>query len=341
MVSAFLLAQSNSVWLPTDASTLAPEYDSLFNFVLWASVVIFVGVVAAMVWFAYKYRRQSPDERPELVEESKLMEISWVVIPTILVLIVFTWGFRAFIKFGVAPPDAYQVDVRAQQWSWLFTYPDGTQSSELHVPVDRPVRLKMNSTDVLHSFAVPAFRIKQDVLPNRYSYVWFEPTQAGTFKIFCTEYCGTQHSGMLADVVVQSQSDFEQWLQEAGTPEDMPLPELGQRVYQQQGCQACHSLDGSRMVGPSFQNLHGTERQFADGSSTVADENYLRQSILNPGENVVEGYQNVMPASYSSLSDREVDALVAFIKEQGDAAESTAAVTENELPLQGSVGAAQ
>lgn len=318
MVSA-LLAQSSSVWLPTDASTLAPEYDSLFYFVLWTSVIIFVGVVAAMVWFAYKYRRTGSDERPELVEENKLIEISWVVIPTILVLIVFTWGFRAFIKFGVAPPGAYEVTVRAQQWSWLFTYPNGVQSSELHVPIDRPVRLKMSSTDVIHSFAVPAFRIKQDVLPNRYSYVWFEPTRTDSFKVFCTEYCGTQHSGMLADVIVQSQSDFEQWLQEAGTPEDMPLPELGERVYQQQGCQACHSLDGSRGVGPSFQNAYGTERQFADGSSTVADANYIRQSILNPGEKVVEGYQNVMPASYSELSEREVSALVAFIEAQSDA----------------------
>ena len=321
MVSA-LLAQS--VWLPSDASTLAPEFDSLFYFVLWTSVIIFVGVVAAMVWFAYKYRRQSPDERPELVEENTAIEISWVVIPTILVLIVFTWGFRAFIKFGVAPPDAYEITVRGQQWSWLFTYPNGVQSSELHVPVDRPVRLRMSSTDVLHSFAVPAFRIKQDVLPNRYSYVWFEPTETGTFDVFCTEYCGTQHSGMLAEVTVQSQAEFDQWLEEAGTPEDMPLPELGERLYTQQGCQACHSVDGSRMVGPSFQNLYGTERQFTDGSSAEADENYLRQSILNPGENVVEGYQNVMPASYSSLSDREVSALVAYIRSLSDAAEEPA-----------------
>lgn len=317
MVSA-LLAQS--VWLPTDASTLAPEYDSLFYFVLWTSVVIFVGVVAAMLWFTYKYRRQSPDERPELVEESKLMEISWVVIPTILVLIVFTWGFRAFIKFGVAPPDSYEITVRGQQWSWLFTYPNGVQSAELHVPVDRPVRLRMSSTDVLHSFAVPAFRIKQDVLPNRYAYVWFEATETGTFDVFCTEYCGTQHSGMLAEVIVQSQTEFDQWLQEAGTPEDMPLPELGERLYSQQGCQACHSVDGSDGVGPTFQNIYGTERSFTDGSSTTADENYLRQSILNPGENIVEGYQNVMPASYSSLSDREVSALVAYIRSLSDAA---------------------
>lgn len=319
MLSA-LLAQSGGVWLPTDASTLAPEFDSLFNFVLWTSVVIFVGVVAAMVWFAYKYRRKSPDERPELVEENSLIEISWVVIPTILVLIVFTWGFRAFIKFGVAPSNAYEITVRGQQWSWLFTYPNGVQSSELHVPVDRPVRLRMSSTDVLHSFAVPAFRIKQDVLPNRYSYVWFEATKTGTYDAFCTEYCGTEHSGMLAEVTVQSQEAFEQWLEEAGTPEDMPLPELGERVYTQQGCQACHSIDGSRGVGPSLQNLYGTQRQFADGTSTEADENYIRTSILNPGEQVVEGYQNVMPASYSSLSDRQVSALVAYIRSLSDAA---------------------
>ena len=312
------LAQSSSVWLPTDASTLAPEFDSLFYFVLWTSTVIFVGVVAAMIYFAYKYRRRSPDEQPELVEESKLMEISWVVIPTILVLLVFTWGFQSFIKFGVAPPNAYEINVRAQQWSWLFEYPNGVQSSELHVPVDRPVRLKMSSTDVIHSFGVPAFRVKQDVLPNRYTYVWFEPTETGTYTVFCTEYCGTQHSGMLADIVVQSQSEFNQWLEESGTPDDMPLPELGERLYQQQGCQACHSLDGSRGVGPSFQGIYGSTHQFADGTSAEVDENYLRESILEPGAKVVEGFQNVMPASYGSLSEREISALVAFIKSQSE-----------------------
>lgn len=335
-----LFAQSNSVWLPTDASTLAPELDSLFYFVLWTSVVIFVGVVAAMVYFTYKYRRRRPDEQPELVQENKFIEISWVVIPTILVLIVFTWGFRAFIKFGVAPPNAYEITVRGQQWSWLFEYPNGVQSSELHVPVDRPVRLKMSSTDVLHSFFVPAFRIKQDVLPNRYTYVWFEPTRTDTFKVLCTEYCGTQHWDMTADVVVQSQAGFDQWLEEMDTPEDMPLPALGKKLYQQQGCQACHSLDGSPGVGPTLQNLYGSERQLADGSTVEADENYLRESILNPGAQLVEGYQNVMPASFGGLSEREVSALIEFIKEQSDAADAQAA-NEMEAPLQGSVGAAQ
>lgn len=313
------LAQG-TVWLPEQASTIASELDSLFYFVYWASVVLFVGVVAAMLYLAVKYRRESPEDRPSLVEESKLIEISWVVVPAILVLVVFTWGFQTFIKMGVAPSNSYEITVRGQQWSWLFEYPNGVQSSELHVPVDRPVRLKMSSTDVLHSFFVPAFRIKQDVLPNRYTYVWFEPTKQDTFKVLCTEYCGTQHWAMDADVIVQSQAAFRQWLQDAATPEDLPLPELGQRVYQQQGCQACHSLDGSDGVGPTFQNLHGAERQFADGSSAEADDNYLRSSILEPGQDIVEGYQNVMPGSYSSLSERELSALVAFIKAQSDEA---------------------
>jgi cytochrome c oxidase subunit 2 len=310
---------ANGIWLPESASTIAPEYDALFYFVYWTSIVLFVGVVAFMLYFAYKYRRTDPGERAEMVEENTLIEISWVVVPTILVLLVFTWGFQTFIKMNVAPENAYQINVRGQQWSWLFEYPNGATSSELHVPANRPVRLKMSSTDVLHSFAIPAFRIKQDVLPNRYSTVWFEATKMGTYKIYCTEYCGTQHSGMLADVVVQSQADFDQWLQDAAAPDDMPLPQLGQRVYQQQGCQGCHSLDGTPGVGPSFQNLYNSERQFTDGSSAVADDNYLRESILEPGAEIVQGYQNLMPGSYTSLSEREISALVAFIKEQGDA----------------------
>lgn len=315
-----------SVWLPEQASTLASELDSLFYFVYWTSVVLFVGVVVAMLYLAIKYRRKSPDERASLVEESKVVEVSWVVIPAILVLIVFTWGFQTFIKMGVAPSNAYEITVRGKQWLWEFEYPNGiTKTNELHVPADRPVRLKMSSQDVLHSFFVPAFRVKQDVLPNRYSYVWFEPTKVDTFKIACTEYCGTQHSGMYANVIVQPQEEFRKWLDSGGgEAENLPLPEYGAQLYTQQGCQACHSIDGSRMVGPSFTNLHGKQRQFTDGTSAEADENYLRTSIVAPGDKIVEGYNAVMPASYSSLDERQLSALVAFIKEQSDQASPSA-----------------
>ena len=281
------------------------------------SVVLFIGVVTTMLFFAYKYRRRDARERPAPVKENKIVEASWVIIPTILVLIVFAWGFRSYIHLSVAPPESYEIQVRAKKWLWEFEYPNGTvTTNQLHVPVDRPVRLNMSSEDVIHSFFVPVFRVKQDVLPNRYSSVWFEATKTGTYQVFCTEYCGTQHSGMLADVVVQTQQEFNEWLQSGGGAEDLPPVEYGALLYEQQVCNTCHSIDGSRKVGPTFQGLYGKEHAMADGSTVVADEDYLRESILQPGAKIVEGYQNVIPASYTGLNEQQLSALIAFIKEQ-------------------------
>ncbi len=307
-------------WLPEAASTMAPEVDSLFNFVTVVSTILLVGVVAAMLWFIYRYRRQNPGERPAPVEESKLLEVSWIVIPTILVLLVFNWGFKSFITQKTIPPDAYEIRVQARQWSWSFEYPNGVTSDTMYVPANEPVKTTMTSGSVLHSFFVPAFRVKQDVLPNRYSSVWFEATKKGTFDVFCTEYCGLDHSEMDAAVKVVSRERFDQWLKQAATPKDIPLPRLGEQLYSQQGCQGCHSLDGSDMVGPTWKGLYGkTGHEMSDGSTVTADENYLRTSILQAGDKVVQGYQNVMP-SYASLSEKEVAGLVAFIKEQSDKA---------------------
>lgn len=313
------MGEKGSLWLPEAASTLADEIDSLFHFVNWTSLVLFIGVVAAMVYFVFKYRRRHPGERPEPVEENKIVEISWIVIPTILVLLVFNWGFKTFLKIGTAPPNAYEITVRGQQFYWEFEYPNGfVKNNELHVPVDQPVRLNMSSTDVLHSFFIPAFRVKHDVLPNRYTSLWFEATEPGEYQVFCTEYCGTQHSGMLATVVVHPQDEFRSWLESGGgSYEDLSLPEYGEVLYTEQNCQQCHSLDGSRMAGPTWQGLYGKENHLmASGETLTADENYLREAILEPGAKIVEGYANVMPASYSSLSERQVSALIAFIEEQ-------------------------
>lgn len=310
----------DSFWLPESASTIASEVDGLFLFVTWVSTILFVGVIGAMIYFAYRYRRQDPDERPTPVHESKLLEISWIVVPTILVLLVFNWGFKSFIKMNVAPPDAYEIRAEAWKWNWLFEYPNGTQSDTLYVPEGQPVKVTMSSRDVIHSFFVPAFRVKQDVLPNRYSSVWFEATDRGTYDLFCTEYCGTSHSDMITKAKVVSQQEFTDWMESAGgSTDDMPLPQLGERLYTQQGCNACHSLDGSRMVGPTWQGLYGKENHtMADGSTVTADENYLREAIIEPGAKIVEGYQNVMPASYGSMSERELSALIAFMKEKSD-----------------------
>jgi cytochrome c oxidase subunit 2 len=309
---------TGSFWLPEAASTIASEVDGLFYFVTWVSAIIFVGVMAAMMYFAYRYRRKTPGDRPTPVKESKLLEISWIVVPTILVLLVFNWGFKTYIKMGVAPPDAYEIQAEAWKWNWLFEYPNGTQSDTLYVPEGKPIRMNMSSRDVIHSFFVPAFRVKHDVLPNRYTSVWFEATKTGNFDLFCTEYCGTSHSDMITKVKVVSQEKFNSWVESGGgATEDMPLPVLGKRLYTQQGCNACHSLDGSPGVGPTWQGLYGKENHaMADGSTVTADDNYLREAILEPGAKVVEGYQNIMPASYTSLSERELSALIAFIEEQ-------------------------
>ena len=306
-------------WLPEAASSIASEVDGLFIFVTTVSLILLAGVTGAILYFVYRYRRQHPGERPAPVEESRALEVSWIVIPTILVLLVFNWGFKSYVKMNVAPSGSYEIQVRAQQWNFLFEYPNGVTSDTLYVPRGEEVKMRMSSTDVLHGFYIPAFRVKYDILPNRYTSVWFKATEKGDYDLFCTEYCGTGHSDMDKVVRVVSRQRFQEWLESAATPKDIPLPKLGEQLYSQQGCQSCHSLDGSRKVGPSFQGLYGKKSHtMADGSSVTADENYLRQSILQPEQKIVQGYQNLMPGTYSSLSERQLTALIEFIKTQSD-----------------------
>ncbi|MFO8233734.1 MAG: cytochrome c oxidase subunit II [Longimonas sp.] len=312
---------SGTFWLPEAASTVAAEVDGLFYFVYWASAIIFVGVVAAMIYFAYKYRRRDPNDRPEPVKESRLLEISWIVVPTILVLLVFTWGFQTFVTLQTAPPNAYEIQGQAYSYGWSFEYPEGAQTTdELYIPADRPVQVRLSSRegDVLHSFFLPQFRVKQDVLPNRYTSVWFEANEPGTYELFCTEYCGTGHSQMLGEVNVLPQDEFDEWMEEAGgvDEDELSLVELGEVQYERNGCQGCHSLDGSDGAGPTFQGLYESNRDFADASSTEADENYLRESIVEPDAKIVEGYRSGIMPSFAQLSEREVTALIEFIKEQ-------------------------
>lgn len=299
--------------MPDARSTLAPEVDALFYFVFWTSLIIFALVMVAMVYFAFRYRRRNAHYVPVPVKESRLLEIAWVVIPTILVLIVFTWGFKVYVHLYSPPPDSYQITVRGKQWFWEFEYPNGTvTTNEMHVPIGVPVKLTMSSADVLHSFFVPAFRVKQDVLPNRYTSLWFEATEIGEYQIFCTEYCGTSHSGMLGKVVVDTEEGFDAWMSAQGA--DLPPEELGRTLFAQYNCNVCHSVDGTRIVGPSLKGLYGTERRFEDGTTLTADENYIRESIIEPGADIVETFPNAMPATFGSLSARQLDGLIAFIK---------------------------
>ena len=222
----------------------------------------------------------------------------------------FVWGFDTYMQMRVPPADALEIRVTAEKWNWKFTYPDGTVTGELSVPVNTPVRLVMSSKDVIHSFFVPHFRLKMDVLPNRYTTTWFEATKTGEFPIFCAEYCGTQHSGMLSTVLVQERPAHEEWLMTGGIGDisGLPLAEQGGILFRSPkfACHTCHSTDGTVRVGPSLANVFNHEVALSNGSSVLADENYLRESILNPQSKVVAGYPPTMPTYQGVIQVEEL-----------------------------------
>lgn len=302
--------------LPPAKSTMAGEVDGLFHFINVTSLILLAGITFAIIYFAWKYRRRSDDDVTPVITHNSTLEVTWSVIPLILVMIVFGWGFSGYLNLTTAPDDSYEVRVVAKSWLWEFHYQNGTVSvNELHVPADRPVKLVMISDDVLHSFFVPEFRVKRDVIPNRYTSVWFEAIGTGEYIIYCTEYCGRAHSDMLATVHVHTQEDFDTWLETAGEFDEGADPvEMGEMLVNRNGCMACHSTDGSRMVGPTFQGLWMAERTMQDGEVVTADENYIRESILEPNARINEGFDPVMPSYQGSISDREIDAIIEYIK---------------------------
>lgn len=307
---------SGTLFLPPASSTIAPEVDALFQFILVTSIVFFIIVVFGAFYFAYRYRRRGKKEFTADLSENRRLEIFWTVIPTILVFIVFFWGFKTYLKMHVVPPEALKIKVTGQKWFWQFDYPNGANSTnDLVVPVGKPVELLMSSQDVVHSFFVPNFRIKMDVLPNRYTVTWFEATAEGEYDLFCTEFCGTGHSVMIGKVKVVSDREFNEWLESsASAGEGLSLEEFGMNLFQSKACITCHSVDGSPNTGPTMANLFGKQRVLSTGSGVAADENYLRESILVPQAKVVEGYQPVMPTYQGILKDREIDALITYIK---------------------------
>jgi cytochrome c oxidase subunit 2 len=309
----------NRFILPPVNSTVASDVDALFTFINVVSAILLLGITAAIIYFAVKYKRKSEDDVTPVIKHNTALEVTWTVIPLILILIVFFWGFRGYVEMRNAPDNSYVVYVTANSFFWQFTHPNGVQTTgELNVPNGRPVKLMMQSRDVIHSFFVPDFRIKQDVLPGRYTTAWFQTKNAGESVVFCTEYCGTGHSDMMAKVIAMEPADFDAWLADAKaeSERELPLAELGRQLYQQQGCLGCHSVDGSAMIGPTFAGLFGSDRTFTDGSTAVADEEYIRESIYQPANKVVEGFNPVMISYQGILNDQQVNALIEFIKEQ-------------------------
>ncbi len=308
--------KTGSFFLPPPHSTVAGDVDALFNFIYFSSAILLALVTAAMVLFIVRYRRRGAATTTSGMAHNTALEITWTLIPTIVVFIIFAWGFKGFIRLHVAPANSMQVKVTGQKWFWSFDYPDGASSvNELLVPAGQPVKLLMSSKDVIHSFYVPTFRIKMDVLPNRYTIAWFEATDTGNFNLFCTEYCGTKHSEMIGKVRVVTERQYAEWLEtQSGPGAGESLVDYGARLYSQKACITCHSSDGKAGTGPTFKGIFGHTVDLEGGQSVEVDENYIRESILEPKAKVVRGFQPVMPTYQGLLKDKQIDGLVEYIK---------------------------
>ncbi len=313
------LAPSPYFWLPVEGSVTAAPVDRLFDFIMWASVFCVGLLMALMIFFIVKYRAKSRHDKPQpSAGHHTGLELVWSIVPLPILLAMFAWGFQGFVELRTTPKDAYEIRVTGQKWKWLFEYPNGYTDDVLHVPVGRKVRAVMSSVDVVHSFGLPAFRTKEDVVPGRYTELWFEATQPGEYPVFCDQYCGTNHSGMITKVIAHTPEDFQKWLVEAGKKlELMPPVQLGQLMYNQNGCSGCHSIDGSAKTGPTWKGMFGRTETFSvGGPPKVVDEAYIRESILDPQAKIVQGFPPVMPTFKGKLSDKKIDGIIAFIKAQ-------------------------
>lgn len=301
-------------FLPEQASTVAREVDAFYAY-LWAVTAFFTLLIFLLVaYFGIKYRRQHDDDPPPRpVLGSFRLEFFWSLIPLVFGMSFFFWGARIYFSQQQPPPDTLDIHVIGLQWMWKTQHPSGVREiNSLHVPRGRPVRLTIASQDVIHSFYVPAFRIKMDAVPGRYTSTWFEPTKTGTYHLFCAEYCGTLHSGMIGSVYVLEPEEYEAWL--SGVSVDEPPAASGWRLFQSLGCLTCHAAQAPTMAG-----LYMSERTLADGSTVIADDNYLRRSILDSTAQVVAGYQPIMPSFRGQLSEEQLADLIAYIRSLRDA----------------------
>jgi cytochrome c oxidase subunit 2 len=301
---------------------MAPRVDALYFYLIAVTVVFSLLIALAILYFAVKYRRRSESELPRGIEGSLKLEIAWSVIPLLFTFTFFIWGASVFFAMNRPPEDAIEVSVVGKQWMWKFQHSDGQREiNELHVPIGRPVRLIMASEDVIHSFYVPAFRLKRDVLPGRVATLWFEATKPGRYHLFCAEYCGTKHSGMIGWLEVMEPTAFQAWL--AGGTGSESLASAGGKLFQQHACNTCHRPD-SLARGPNLEGLYGKPVALEGGRTVVADESYIRESIVMPNAKRVEGFQPIMPTFQGLISEEGLLQLVAYVKSLSKAVPSPA-----------------
>lgn len=304
---------------PEQASTVAAGIDSLYFYLIAISVFFSVLIFSVVIFFAVKYHRRSEDETPELIHGSSALEIFWTLVPLGIVMTIFAWGTALYFQNMRPPADAIEMFVVGKQWMWKIQHPEGKREiNELHIPVGQAVKLTMTSEDVIHSFFVPAFRTKMDVLPGRYTQTWFQATKTGEYHLFCAEYCGTSHSGMIGKVIVMEPAEYERWLGgETAGGESMSAK--GEALYRKFNCQSCHG-DVSR--APALQGLFGKAVELENGQSVQADEAYLRESVLVPAAKTVKGYAALMPSYTGQISEEQVLQLTAYLKSLGAAPEN-------------------
>ncbi|RME93670.1 MAG: cytochrome c oxidase subunit II [Candidatus Hydrogenedentota bacterium] len=337
--------------LPEPASSFAGEWDSVYSIVSWITGIAFLLVEGALIYFIFKYRRhkgESDKETPFFTHSTK-MEILWTAIPTVIVIFIFFIAAKNFVTIRTIPKDALEISVTGQKWQWTFVYPNGVKKTTAHycegdanlktlhdceaagkkwswgdplvVPLNKNVRIKLTSIDVIHSFFIPEFRVKQDAVPGTYNFLWFKPIKTGTFRLFCTEYCGDLHSQMLGVVKVVPENEFNAWLakEASGASEEgkelsvEELVEKGKGLVQKAGCTACHAfVPGKRIVGPALAGIFGKEVKLNNGQKVMVDEAYLMESIKDPTAKIVAGFPPAMPPQ--NLSDNEIKAIIEYIK---------------------------
>ncbi|UCH44450.1 MAG: cytochrome c oxidase subunit II [Nitrospiraceae bacterium] len=294
-------------------------FDNVFLFLLVISVVLLIAITVTMIYFVIKYNRKK-NPTPVNIESNLLLEITWIVIPTALVLAMFYYGWSGFKFMRTVPEGAMTVKATGRMWSWQFEYDNGIKSRELKVPLGKPVKLLITSQDVLHSLFIPAYRIKEDAVPGMETYLWFLPDKAGEFDLFCSEYCGVDHSSMVSKVIVTGEDAFNTWYREAGKKAAVTGKETqlkGHELVEEKGCLDCHSLDGSIEIGPSFKGLFGRRVLVTSSGKereVIADENYIRNSILHPDADVVKGFDDIMPPQEGNVSEEEINEIIRYLK---------------------------
>ena len=302
--------------IPPQASTSAHQIDWLFIALVAIMLFFLIGVFFPITWFAIKYRRGSNANRSNPSHGSNLIEISWTTLPVVLSVALFSWGAVAYYHIERPPPNALEVQIVGKQWMWKLQHAEGKREiNELHVPLGQAVALTMTSQDVIHSFFVPAFRVKQDVVPGKYTSEWFKATQLGEYHIFCSQYCGTEHSGMIGRVVVMEPVAYQRWLTTGEAGESIVVS--GRRLFLDRGCSGCHALN-SKFHAPLLEGLFNKPVPLSNGETVKADQQFLRDSILLPGKQIAAGYDNIMPSYTGQLSEEEIMQLIAYLKSIAD-----------------------